>query len=227
MINEVLKIAQEFNSIPKKYWDTLSLTGEDHDIRRSKPGPYLKTTAKIAKFLNMKTVVEIGATRHGITQKCLDYYNGDMNPFVSPPCCADGHGGIIFNLEGFDVHSVDIDTHCLTHAKWSFEALKREIPDNLFLHIPKDGIEFLNEFNGKIDVLFLDGWDVGTSDYQQRHLDAYLSAKDKLSDTHLILIDDTDFNIEGEGKDALLSPHLLNLGYRLLFNGRQKLYINL
>ena len=35
------------------------------------------------------------------------------NPFVSPSCCADGHGGIMFALEGFDVHSVDIDKNCI------------------------------------------------------------------------------------------------------------------
>jgi hypothetical protein len=50
--------------------------------------------------------------------------------------------------------------------------------------------------------------------------------QNKLSDTHLILIDDTDFTIEDTGKDAFLSPRLLELGYHLLFDGRQKLYIN-
>ena len=79
----------------------------------------------------------------------------------------------------------------------------------------------------EIDVLFLDGWDTGTHEYREKHLESFLVAKDKLADTHLILIDDTDFDIEGEGKDAFLSPYLLELGYKLLFDGRQKLYINI
>lgn len=225
-MNEILKIAEEFNKIPKKYWNTISLTGPQHDFERSKPGPYLKTAAQIARMLNMKTVVEIGATRFALSQKCLDYYQGDMNPFVSPPCCADGHGGIIWSLEGFEVYSCDIDPHCKTQAEWSFGNIRRPFPENLHLHIPEDGISFLDNFDKQIDVLFLDGWDTGTHEYREKHLESFLVAKDKLADTHLILIDDTDFDIEGEGKDAFLSPHLLDLGYILLFDGRQKLYIN-
>ena len=94
------------------------------------------------------------------------------------------------------------------------------------MNIPKDGIEFLQEFQGTIDVLFLDGWDTGTHLYREKHLECFEVAKPKLADTHLILIDDTDFDIEDTGKDAYLSPHLLSLGYILLFDGRQKLYIN-
>ena len=73
MRDQILEITNEFNKIPKKYWTTLSLTGEDHDIRRSKPGPYLKAAAQVARLLGMKTVVEIGATRLAIANHCLDY----------------------------------------------------------------------------------------------------------------------------------------------------------
>lgn len=227
MKEQILKITEEFNKIPKKFWTTLSLTGEDHDIRRSKPGPYLKTAAEVARLLGMRTVVEIGATRLAFANQCLEYYESEMDPFLSPPCCADGHGGIVWALEGFDIHSVDINPNCETQAHWSFENIRRPFPDNLHLNIPKDGIEFLKEYDGeKIDVLFLDGWDIGTPNYQKMHLDAFVASKDKLSDTHLILIDDTDFDIQGEGKDALLTPYLIELNYILLFEGRQKLFIN-
>ena len=91
--------------------------------------------------------------------------------------------------------------------------------------IPKDGIEFLKEFSGKIDVLFLDGWDKGTPMYAEKHLEAYFVAKDKLSETNLILIDDTDYKTNDGGKDALLSPLLLEEGYIPLFNGRQTLFL--
>jgi hypothetical protein len=227
MKEQILEISKNFNeNYPKKYWGETDLTSDQHTFERSKPGPYLKMATQIAKILNMKTVVEIGSTRFALSQKCLDYYN-EMSPFVSPPCCGDGHGGIIWNIEGFDVHSCDINPNCKIQAQWSFENIKKPFPENLFLHIPKDGIEFLKEYNDKkIDVLFLDGWDIGTPNYQKMHLDAFITSKDKLSDTHLILIDDTDFNVDGEGKDALLTPHLIELNYVLLFEGRQKLFIN-
>ena len=226
MKEKILEITEEFKKFPRKYWETLSLTGHDHDFIRSKPGPYIKTAVKIANLLGLKTVVEIGATRYAATQKCLDYYNGDMNPFISPACCADGHGGIMWTLEGFEVYSCDIDPNTIRGAEWTFQNLKKEFPSNLHLHIPEDGIEFLSNFDKKIDVLFLDGWDGGTYQYREKHLEAFKVAQDKLSETHLILIDDTDFILDDMGKDAFLSPYLLELGYTLLFEGRQKLYIN-
>lgn len=221
----ILNMSQDFNKIDKKFWDTIHLTGEEHNTMRSKPAPYIKKTCEIAKILGLTTVVEIGATRHGITPDCVNYFYNSDNPFLSPPCCGDGHGGVFFSLEGFEVHSVDIDENCKTHINWSFESLGRPLPNNLNLHIPKDGLEFLSEFDKEIDILFLDGWDVGTHNYMENHLAAFIISQEKLSATHLILIDDTDFNTN-KGKDALLAPYLLSLGYTLLFDGRQKLFIN-
>jgi hypothetical protein len=181
---------------------------------------------EIAKELNLNRVVEIGATRFAITDKCIDYFFGESDPFVSPPCCNDGHGGIFWALNGFETHSVDIDSNCKTQAIWSFENIKKPFPPNLHLNMPQDGIKFLEEFDKEIEILFLDGWDVGTDQYREKHLEAFNVAKSKLSPIHLILIDDTDFEIGAQGKDHLLSPELLKLGYKLLFDGRQKLYIN-
>ena len=58
-------------------------------------------------------------------KKCLDYYNSDMNPFVSPPCCADGHGGIIWTIEGFDVYSCDIDYNNIVYKLWEQKNLNK------------------------------------------------------------------------------------------------------
>lgn len=225
VINKVNEIIYGFK-FDKKFWDYDSLSGDDHDTKRSKPAPYLKTAIKIAKLLKMKTVVEIGASRYAVTQKCVDYYSNVKDAFISPPCCADGHSTYFFTKEGFNVYSVDIDENVRTAINWSFENLGGVKPDNLSLFIPKDGIEFLNEFENKIDFLFLDGWDKGTPQYGEKHLEAFIAAKDKLSDVHLILIDDTDFVTNFGGKDILLSPYLINLGYTPLLNGRQTLFIN-
>ena len=225
MRNRIYNSVYDFR-IDKKYWKTTALSGHDHDVYRSKPGPYIKKEIEIAKKLGLRTFVEIGSCRLALSNNCLDYFYSSSDPYVSPPCCNDGHASIFWALEGFHVHTVDIDTNCSKQIIWSFNNIGKPYPNNLVAHIPMDGIEFLQNFKGTIDVLFLDGWDVGTPDYQQRHLDAYLAAKDKLSDTHLVIIDDTDFDIPGEGKDALLSPYLIKENYIMLFNGRQTLFIN-
>jgi len=179
--------------IDKRYWSYDSLTGEDYDIRRSKPAPFIKKTIEIAKLLNLQTVVEIGSTR---------------------------------SRAGFTVHTVDIDPNCLNGVNWCYSNIGEQPPPNLNVHIPQDGISFLKNFNSNIDVLYLDGWDKGTPNFAENHLEAYFAAKDKLSNIHLILIDDTDFVTQDGGKDKLLSPLLVNEGYTLLFNGRQTLFLH-
>ena len=225
MKEKVYEIVKNFN-IPKKFWNTTALTGHDHDVYRSKPGPYIRKEIEIAYALGLKNVVEIGSTRLALSVNCVDYFYMDRHPFISPPCCNDGHAGIFWAREDFfNVHTVDIDINCIKQIEWSFSNVLRGMPRNLHIHIPMDGIQFLKEFQEKIDVLYLDGWDVGSPDYQQKHLDAYLAGKDKLSDIHMVIVDDTDFDIPGEGKDAKLKPYLLENNYEILFDGRQTLYM--
>lgn len=229
MKEKILEISEKFNeTYNKKFWATTHISGDQNTFERNKPAAFIRKTIEIANLLKLKTVVEIGATRYAITKDCIGYFNNETNPIVSPPCCADGHGGIMFALNGFDVDSVDIDVNCITQAIWSFENIKEPFPDNLSLEIPKDGIEYLRNYNKTktIDILFLDGWNVGEILYAENHLEAFKVAQKSLSKIHLILIDDTDFNTPDGGKDRLLTPHLLNLGYTQLFNGRQTLYIN-
>jgi hypothetical protein len=224
MLKEVYKLINNFK-IDKKYWTYHNLSGEDYDIRRSKPGPYLKLSIQIAKILGLKTVVEIGSMRYAVTEKCLEYFDLSNDAYISPSCCCDGHGGFFWTRNGFEVYTVDIDENCKTSMLWCYTNLKIDIPKNLNIEIPKDGIDFLKTFDKKIDVLFLDGWDVGTNMYAEKHLEAFLSAEDKLSDCHLVLIDDTDYITESGGKDKLLSPYLIDKEYIPLFNGRQTLFL--
>lgn len=225
-IQQIFEIIHNFK-IDKKFWYHHNLSGDDYDNKRSKPTPYIKTAISIAKLLNLKTIVEIGSTRFAVTDKCLNYFDFSNNAFISPPCCCDGHGGFFWSREGFDVHTVDIDENCKNGVLWSYENIKLEVPKNLYMHIPKDGIDFLKEFDKNIDVLYLDGWDVGTQNYAEKHLEAFLAAENKLSPIHLILIDDTDYITEDGGKDKLLSPFLLQKKYLPLFNGRQTLFAKL
>ena len=220
------KILYDFK-IDKKIWSYDNLIGEDYDIRRSKPAPYIRTAIKIANIYSMKTVIEIGSTRLAASQKCVEYFDSDpIDAFISPPCCCDGHATYFWARAGFETHTVDVDSNCLRGLEWSYGNLNEKKPDNLHIHIPVDGIEFLQNFTKPIDVLYLDGWDKGTPNFAENHLNAYLAAQDKLSPIHMILIDDTDYVTPDGGKDKLLSPFLIEKGYTVLFNGRQTLFIN-
>lgn len=228
-----MSIFKEINQIllnfkpDKRYWTYDHLTGKDHDIRRSKPAPFINKAIEIAKVLKLETVVEIGSTRLAASQKCLDYFDSNpIDPFISPPCCCDGHATIFWTRAGFDVYTVDIDPNCINGVQWSYLNLGiTDIPNNLHINIPEDGIRFLENFDKKIDILYLDGWDKGTPEFAENHLKAYLAARDKLSPVHMVLIDDTDFDTPDGGKDKLLSPFLVDQGYTLLFNGRQTLFL--
>lgn len=175
------------------------------------------------KIINAKTVVEIGSTRHELTEKCLNYYDNchTMTPAEAPACCQDGHSTYFWANEGFETYTVDIDERCKSVLESQYEYhIKKPLPSNLHICI-EDGIQFLKDFPRNIDFLFLDGWDKGVHEYAENHLRAYEAAKDKLSDIHLISIDDTDFNTESGGKDKLLTPRLIDDGYLKLLCGRQ------
>ena len=108
-----------------------------------------------------------------------------------------------------------------------------------------DGLLFLQEFTGKIDLLYLDAWDIGTDKYKDRHYEAYLNCENNLNDKNIILIDDTDvdfsryngyhinekddildYNNYIGGKGGVLISHLLQNGYNAQFTGRQTCLTN-
>lgn len=222
---EILKCCDNFKKTTH-YWNHSPLSAEENSIRNY-PAPWITKTIELLKIIGGNTVVEIGSNRMEFTQNCIKYYDNSikLESKDAPPCCQDGHSTYFWVKEGFDVYTVDISEHC----KWSIESsyqhhIKEDIPSNLHIHIPQDGIEFLTNFDKKIDLLYLDGWDVGTENFAEKHLEAFLAAKDKLSDIHLISIDDTDFNTELGGKDKLLTPYLLESGYVKVLWGRQTVF---
>ena len=181
-----------------------------------------KKTIDFLKIIEAKTVVEIGSTRRELTQSCINYFDNclNMTPKEAPACCQDGHSTYFWAREGFETYTVDIDQHCRTILETQYEHhIKSPIPNNLHICI-EDGIEFLRNFTGSIDFLFLDGWDKGTTNYAENHLEAFKAAQDKFSEFHIVSIDDTDFNTSQAGKDRL-TPYLIEQGYIKLLWGRQ------
>ena len=225
-IKEILKLCDSFKH-NTYYWNHDILTPEENDIRNY-PAPWISKTIELLKIIGGTTIVEIGSTRMELTQNCIDYYNHSYRTESkdAPPCCQDGHSTYFWAREGFEVYTVDIDPHCNTILNSQYEHhIKEPIPSNLHIHIPEDGINFVKNFDKKIDLLYLDGWDKGTENYAENHLEAFKAAEDKLSEKHIISIDDTDFDTESAGKDKLLTPYLIEKGYIKVLWGRQTVFV--
>jgi len=201
---------------------------ENRRYKRDFPKKFIKKTIKLFNERNGKVIVEIGSMRVPLKHNL----ENEQCPF-----CEDGHSTLLWAECKASVFSVDINEYNIDVAT---KACKKY---NNVKVVKEDGIVFLKKFNQKIDLLFLDAWDVieGT-DYAEKHLEAYYCAKDKLHDKSLILIDDTDVysNKIGEmilikdlpqekregsyfGKGKLLIPQLLNDGFKIIFSGRQTL----
>lgn len=183
--------------------------GWKNSQERCYPHRYLESIVKIIKENNMKTIVEIGSIRYA-------YHSEDD---LRHPCREDGQSLWYWAQTGARVFSVDINPHCV--EVWASSGGEKY--PNVTQHI-MDGLEFLNQYSGEsIDFLYLDGWDVGTGNYQQNHLEAYKNIKTKLSKNCMVAIDDDDFVTESKGE--LLYPILISDGFVNVAKGRVSVWV--
>ena len=188
----------------------IDLTYEEQTYIRDKPKEYLLHTINLfKKYTNAKTILEIGSIRSKMTHSISDF---------NPACCNDGHSTYFWKYyTNADIYTVDIDNNC----KNIIETDKRLSGVNA---CTQDAIEYAKKSDKKIDLLFLDAWDVvHGSPYAEKHLEIYKLLKNKLSNNCLILIDDTDVGNGGKGK--LVIPQLLEDNFIQLTNKRQSLFL--
>lgn len=219
-----LQVSSDEFKVNTFYWDHDVLTVEENSLRNY-PAPWIKKTIDFLEIVDAKTIVEIGSTRFPLTDKCTEYYNNSYKTLSkdAPPCCQDGHSTFFWVNTGLETHTVDINPGCKTLLQNHYN---NTIPSNLNIHT-SDGIDFLKKFDKEIDFLFLDGWDKGTHEYAENHLRAFQASEDKLSENHIISIDDTDFVTDSAGKDKYLTPYLIDKGYFKLLCGRQIVFFKL
>lgn len=204
ILKEVKEEISQLN-LKEKVFKNIDLTFKQQMYERVKPKEYLEMTIKLFSAIGGKIIVEIGCMRSLLTHPIAEMH---------PECCNDGHSTYIWCTTGANVISVGIDRKAVSQARKSCKGFK-----NCKI-LRKDGIKFLEKFRGKIDLLYLDAWDVSPdTPYAENHLLAYLKAKDKLNSTNIISIDDTD--IGGGGKGRLLIPVLKAEDYQILVQGRQ------
>lgn len=193
----------------RRMWDRTNLSFHEQTSVRQKPIRFMRLQAEILRAIGGRVVVEIGSSRAPLRHPIHGF---------NPVCCNDGHSTHQWaSHPNLEIHTVDISPE-------SKRLLDQLGYSNLHAYTA-DGVGFLRSWSGpSIDLLFLDAWDVGTPQYAEQHLAAYAAARDKLSARHVIGIDDTDFECAGKGK--LLVPHLRDLGYRLVVDGRQSVFVN-
>ena len=193
--------------------------------QRDRPYTYIQRALKIFKKINGSVIVEIGSMREPCKHDLDDY---------SLDCCNDGHSSLLLARSCEEFHTCDID---MSSSRLTYNQLKDHNLIGRSSVYNGDGIKFLLNFDGKIDLLYLDAWDVGVLNYANIHLEAFKIVKQKLNNKNIVLIDDTDINFEANrgyyiddesltGKGSLIIPHLLDNGYKLKFKGRQTCLTN-
>ena len=200
---------QSLVAADRRIWTDTNLTFQEQTDQRQKPIRFMRLQVALLRLIGGRVVVEVGSSRAPLRHPIAGF---------NPVCCNDGHSTHQWVAQRyFEVHTVDINPK----SKQLLDSLGYP---NLHAYTA-DGVGFLRDWRGpKIDLLFLDAWDVGTPAYAEQHQDAFNCARDKLSPRHIIGIDDTDF--EGAGKGKFLVPYLRELGYRQVVDGRQTVFVN-
>lgn len=204
------------NTFRSIVFPTAKLTEFQQIYVRDKPYRFLRMTQKLLELFKYKggVIVEIGSAR-----KPLHHSLSTLNPV----CCNDSHSTYFWCETDFVVHTVDSNPSCRN----ILENDTRLHESDLHVHTD-DGIRYLligHDPTEKIRLLFLDAWDVVSTDkeesYAQKHLSAWQAAKPLMTKHCFVLIDDTD--IAHGGKGRLVIPQLLQEGFFIVFRGRQTL----
>jgi len=165
-----------------------------------------KTLALLAKTRKPPVViVEVGAIRNPAGRI------GDGHATIAWASIAKELGG------GSKVYSVDIDPKAV-HLTYE---MTKEF-DNIAT-ICEDGIKYLRHFKEPIDLLYLDGHDVGTTNYQGFHFEMFYQALPNLGKGSLVLVD--DINFPDGGKGGLIRGYALENGWDEVFHEGQQMLL--
>lgn len=192
---------------------------------RKRPYVFIQQALQKLNPDNHNVIVEIGSMRKECDHDLDDYGH---------ECCNDGHSSLLLARASSEFHTVDIDMNCSKLTRSELKKHNLWHKSNVYCG---DGINFLKNFNKKINFLYLDAWDVEYPNHAEMHLEAFKIADDKLTENAVILIDDTDIGFSQEkgfhndeeclgGKGRLLIPFLLEKNnFEMLFKGRQTCFV--
>lgn len=123
------------------------------------------------------------------------------------------------------VHSVDISEASVTHAQKEVD--RQHLQDFVKIHL-SDSLVFLEKFDQKVDLLYLDSYDYSNDidvqkKSQQHHLEEFKRIEDQLHENTLVLIDDCDLPNGGKGKSVI--AYMLERGWKVLMESYQVLLV--
>jgi len=172
-------------------------------------------------------IVELGSSRSFVNGGI----EGCMNPDIkywepNNPDVWDWGAGIftkVFaeNLKGknYKLYTVDPDPHVNTIVT----AMSSEY-DEVSIHLDYS-TNFLNNFDGKIDFLYMDHMDDVNAAYQHLFDAQLLIEKDLMSENGIILIDDIGHNVNVGAKGEYSIPYLVNNNYKKILHEYQVLMV--
>ena len=138
---------------------------------------------------------------------------------------ASRYGGYVITVDNWSPH-LEVCAGCIEPWK-----------DKVRL-VLSDSVQFLKEYTGEIDLIYLDSLDypllpegaepnpeyLEAVDISQTHnLKEFKAVEDRLSDYCIVLLDDSQ--LERGGKPKLLKRYLLDKGWTLLFDFQQCLFV--
>lgn len=174
--------------------------------RRDSPSESLKEAARMFNEINGRIIVEIGSGVHGKLA---------------------GNSVLTWarKTRAQRIITVDLDPKQIEDVKKATTRFKNVEA------IVADGLKYLADFSSPIDLLYLDFWvpdPDGTlpgTGRAEAYRNAFATARSKLADRSLILIDDTD-HIH-PWKHTLIVPDARKDGFVVVFVGRQTLLTRL
>ena len=180
--------------------DLIPVTDSGSWKYRTPPDRSLRKTAKFFNNIKGNIIVEIGTGTHGrMSGNSIKTWAKKTN--------------------AKQIIAIDLDNERIKEVKKVSQIHPQIIP------IHADGIEFLKHFSSKIDLLYLDFWVpdkegvLNGTGRAEAYREAYLSAKEKMSDCSMILIDDSD-HID-PWKQTYIIPMARKDGYKVIYVGRQ------
>jgi len=125
---------------------------------------------------------------------------------------------------GGDFITCDVRTDTCLFVSALIEKYLGKVPTSTRI-FQMSGLQIANVLQQKVDLLYLDAMDEDYADYLQEndhnnfwYLRVFQILKDHLSSNAMVLIDDTwKGKLRFEGKGKLLTPFLINMGWKMYF----------
>lgn len=173
------------------------------------------TFRKVLELLDKtqaKVIVETGTSRSG-----LEGAKGD------------GAATIVFGKWAKEndayMHSVDISEDSVKGSQVEVDA--QSLSSHVKVHL-SDSLEFLKNFEQKVDFLYLDSYDYSKDLEVQRlsqehHLKEFMHIEDRLHENTIVLIDDCRLPNGGKGKTTI--EYMLKNDWKILIDAYQVLLV--